>query len=185
MRWTEAAMDQLPIEGVGKRLDNAIETLERLEESLQPAGLAEFEHIDVEFVGIYFHHLWQVTLGLLAVERITPAQRDAFRTIFGENIDVGEMRRLRSRGEFDLALTAFVDFIRWIIIFEGSLIAFDAQASRLQGMSLELVAVFKSVVSELFLVETDDISWRTHRFAAALEVLDEVLSTRWGDMRPF
>ena len=173
-------MERRPLEGVGQRLDGAIETLETLERSLEPAVPLKVGRADVEFVGIYFHHLWQVTTGLLAVEAVEPDQRAAFRSIFGERIEVDELRRLRSSGEFELAVASFVDFIRWIIIFEGSLVAVDTEASRLQGMSLELVDVFDDLVRTLFLDASDDISWRTHRFATALESLRDVLSSRWG-----
>lgn len=174
-------MERQPLEGVGQRLEGAIETLETLERSLEPSVPVKVGRADVEFVGIYFHHLWQVTTGVLAVEQVRPEQRASFRTIFGEHIDLGELRRLRSSGDFELAVAAFVDFIRWIIIFEGSLVANDTQASRVQGMSLELVDVFEDLVRTLFLDASDDISWRTHRFATALEALRGVLAMRWGD----
>lgn len=178
-------MEKLLLVGVGRRLDDVVETLEALEHDLEPNMAPEFGHADVEFVGIYYHHLWQVTLGLFAFERITGEQRAAFRSIFGEDVDVSEMRRLRQSGEYDLAIAAFTDFIRWIIIFEGSVSALDSRASRIQGVSLELVAVFEAVIAELFLVEPDNISWRTYRYVRALVELRGVLDSRWGTSRPF
>jgi hypothetical protein len=178
-------MEQATLEGVGRRLENAVATLEKLEMSLEPSLPPDFANDDVEFVGIYYHHIWQVTLGLLAVEAITGEQRAAFRKIFGEDVDVAQMRRLRASAEFQSAIAAFTDFIQWIIVFEGSLVAFDSRASRMQGMSLELVSVFEDLITELFLVDADDISWRTHRFAKAIQALRSVLATRWGTTRPF